>query len=125
MQQAGTEGVNGAHLQAARRLQRAGKQLARQRALLRAGGLSAHLAHRPVQRRYQLLVVQQAILRGIGCRNPLENIRSTNTIRYVMKNGRLYDGNTLDEVYPTRKQLPAFAWQRMGPVTSGGGNNQR
>jgi imidazolonepropionase-like amidohydrolase len=57
--------------------------------------------------------------------NPLENIRNTNTIRYVMKNGRLYDGNTLDEVYPTRKQLPAFAWQRMGPVTSGGGNNQR
>jgi imidazolonepropionase-like amidohydrolase len=57
--------------------------------------------------------------------NPLENIRNTNTIRYVMKNGRLYDGNTLDEIYPTRKTLPAFAWQRMGPTTSGGGNNPR
>jgi hypothetical protein len=55
--------------------------------------------------------------------NPLENIRNTNTIRYVMKNGRLYDGNTLDEVYPTRKALPAFAWQRMGPSVSG--NNGR
>jgi Tol biopolymer transport system component/imidazolonepropionase-like amidohydrolase len=33
-------------------------------------------------------------------KNPLENIRNTNTIRYVMKNGRLYDGNTLDEVAP-------------------------
>jgi hypothetical protein len=55
--------------------------------------------------------------------NPLENIRNTNTIRYVMKNGRLYDGSTLDEVYPTRKALPAFAWQRMGPSVSG--NNGR
>jgi len=29
--------------------------------------------------------------------NPLTNIRNSNTIRYVMKNGRLYDANTLDE----------------------------
>jgi imidazolonepropionase-like amidohydrolase len=33
-------------------------------------------------------------------RNPLENIRNTNSVRMVMKNGRLYDGNTLDETYP-------------------------
>lgn len=33
-------------------------------------------------------------------KNPLDNIRNTNTISYVMKNGRLYNGNTLDEVYP-------------------------
>jgi Tol biopolymer transport system component len=37
--------------------------------------------------------------------NPLENIRNTNTIRYVMKNGRLYDGNTLDEIYPRQKKM--------------------
>lgn len=30
--------------------------------------------------------------------NPLENIRNSNTIRYVMKNGRIYDGETLNEV---------------------------
>ncbi len=30
--------------------------------------------------------------------NPLENIRNTNTVRYVMKNGRVYDGETLGEV---------------------------
>jgi Tol biopolymer transport system component len=30
--------------------------------------------------------------------NPLVNLRNTNTIRYVMKNGRLYDGNSLEEV---------------------------
>lgn len=30
--------------------------------------------------------------------NPLENIRNSNTVRYVMKNGRVYDGETLGEV---------------------------
>jgi len=42
--------------------------------------------------------------------NPLDNIRNTNTIRYVMKNGRLYDGNTLDEVWPTARPLPRQWW---------------
>ncbi|HYD51571.1 MAG TPA: amidohydrolase family protein [Gemmatimonadaceae bacterium] len=48
-------------------------------------------------------------------RNPLEDIRNTNTIRYVMKNGRLYDGSSLDEVYPKAQSLPSFAWQDVGP----------
>ncbi|MFN2318006.1 MAG: amidohydrolase family protein, partial [Gemmatimonadales bacterium] len=30
--------------------------------------------------------------------NPLENIRNSNTVRYVMKNGRIYEGETLSEV---------------------------
>ncbi|HZI40150.1 MAG TPA: amidohydrolase family protein, partial [Gemmatimonadaceae bacterium] len=38
--------------------------------------------------------------------NPLQDIRNTNTIRYVMKNGRLYDGNSLDEVYPMKRPGP-------------------
>ena len=29
--------------------------------------------------------------------NPLEDIHNTNTVRYVMKNGRLYEGETLTE----------------------------
>ncbi len=33
--------------------------------------------------------------------------RNTNTIRYVMKNGRLYEGDTLNEVWPRQKQLVA------------------
>ena len=33
-------------------------------------------------------------------RNPLENIRNTNSIRYVMKNGELYEGDTLNMVWP-------------------------
>ena len=40
--------------------------------------------------------------------NPLDNIRNTNTVNQVMKNGRLYDGDTLDEVYPRQKKAPKF-----------------
>jgi Tol biopolymer transport system component len=43
-------------------------------------------------------------------RNPLDDIRNTNTIRSVMKNGRLYDGNTLDEVWPRAKPLGKQWW---------------
>lgn len=48
--------------------------------------------------------------------NPLENIRNTNTIKYVMKNGRLYDGNTLDEVYPKPIKAEKFWWQTVKPA---------
>lgn len=42
--------------------------------------------------------------------NPLDDIRNTNTIRYVMKNGRLYDGDTLDEVWPRERPLEPGDW---------------
>lgn len=45
-------------------------------------------------------------------RNPLENIRNTNTIRMVMLNGRLHDGDTLDEIYPRQRKAGPFYWQR-------------
>jgi Tol biopolymer transport system component len=48
-------------------------------------------------------------------KNPLENIRNTNTVFQVMKNGRLYDGNTLDEVYPRKKKANKFWWQEKKP----------
>lgn len=47
--------------------------------------------------------------------NPLENIRNTNSIRYVVKNGRLYDGSTLDEVYPTPRKLDISVWTKEAP----------
>jgi len=37
--------------------------------------------------------------------NPLDDLRNTVDIRYVMKDGRLYDGMTLDEVYPETRSL--------------------
>jgi Tol biopolymer transport system component len=51
-------------------------------------------------------------------KNPLENIRNTNTVFRVMKNGRLYDGNTLDEVHPTIRKAPSFAHEQLSPGAS-------
>ena len=50
--------------------------------------------------------------------NPLVNIRNTNKIKYVLKNGRLYDGNTLDEVYPNAKKLDISSWTKPAPVVN-------
>ncbi len=33
-------------------------------------------------------------------KNPLENIQNTTSLLYVMKNGRLYDDETLKEIWP-------------------------
>ena len=45
-------------------------------------------------------------------KNPLDDIRNSADIRYVMKNGELYDGATLDRVWPTAKKFPVPAWVR-------------
>jgi Tol biopolymer transport system component/imidazolonepropionase-like amidohydrolase len=42
--------------------------------------------------------------------NPLDDIHNTDKIRYVMKNGRLYEGETLNEVWPRTKPLPPMWW---------------
>jgi cytosine/adenosine deaminase-related metal-dependent hydrolase len=42
--------------------------------------------------------------------NPLDDIRNTNDIRYVIKNGFVYEGNTLDEVWPTPRPFPKPYW---------------
>jgi imidazolonepropionase-like amidohydrolase len=47
-------------------------------------------------------------------RNPLENIRHTDSIHSVMLNGRLFEGKTLNEVgNRPRPRLP-FWWERKG-----------
>ncbi|MDB4912538.1 MAG: WD40-like beta Propeller containing protein, partial [Gemmatimonadetes bacterium] len=42
--------------------------------------------------------------------NPLDDIRNTNTIRYVMKNGRLYEGSTINEIWPRQKNVAQLWW---------------
>ena len=42
--------------------------------------------------------------------NPLENIRNTAAIRYVMKAGTLYDATSLDEVWPTARPYGDTYW---------------
>ena len=48
-------------------------------------------------------------------RNPLENIRNTISIRYVMKNGELYEGDTLNMVWPESRPMPRPFWYGFGP----------
>lgn len=43
--------------------------------------------------------------------NPLEDIENTQRIRYVIRNGFVYDGGTLDQVWPTRRPFRPFPWQ--------------
>ena len=52
--------------------------------------------------------------------NPLENIRNTNTIRFVMKNGRLYEGDTLNETWPRQRTLDGIYWWNDSPHTEAG-----
>ena len=53
--------------------------------------------------------------------NPLENIRNTNTIRYVMKNGRLYDAESLTEIWPRQRPIDRpWWWEAERPLAAGG-----
>ncbi len=53
-------------------------------------------------------------------KNPLDNIRNTNSVVYVMKNGRLYDGNTCNEVYPGQRALDRSDWNFEKPASNTG-----
>jgi imidazolonepropionase-like amidohydrolase len=50
--------------------------------------------------------------------NPLMNLRDTNTVRWVMKNGRLYRGDTLSEVWPRQKDIDPLWWWDEEPAPS-------
>jgi len=43
-------------------------------------------------------------------KNPLDDIHNTNTIRYVMKDGELFEGDTLNEIWPAQKKLAPLWW---------------
>jgi imidazolonepropionase-like amidohydrolase len=45
-------------------------------------------------------------------RNPLDDIRNSTDIRYVMKNGMLFDAETLDAIWPEREEFKKFYWER-------------
>ena len=49
-------------------------------------------------------------------KNPLDNIRNTNSIKYVMKNGRLYDGNNANEIYPQQRKMEREEWNYEKPT---------
>ncbi|HXM99348.1 MAG TPA: amidohydrolase family protein [Candidatus Dormibacteraeota bacterium] len=44
-------------------------------------------------------------------KNPLDDIHNTNSVHWVMKNGELFEGDTLNQVYPEEKKLePLYFW---------------
>ena len=51
--------------------------------------------------------------------NPLVDVKNTNTIRYVMKNGRVYDGDSLAEVWPRQRPMPRQWWMTNDALPAG------
>jgi imidazolonepropionase-like amidohydrolase/Tol biopolymer transport system component len=41
-------------------------------------------------------------------KNPLDDIHNSREIRYVIKDGTLYDGDTLDEIWPVERKCPEW-----------------
>ncbi len=42
--------------------------------------------------------------------NPLDDIKNTLAIRYVMKGGVMYEGDTLDEIWPRQRPFGPYYW---------------
>jgi hypothetical protein len=42
--------------------------------------------------------------------DPLKDIHNTSSVRYIMKNGELFDGDSLDQIWPEKKPLPRLWW---------------
>jgi Tol biopolymer transport system component len=57
-------------------------------------------------------------------KNPLQNIHDTNTIRYVMKNGELFKGDNLDEIWPVKKTMPILWWMKENQALKDASNQQ-
>ena len=47
-------------------------------------------------------------------KNPLEDLRHSESVSHVMINGVLYSTDNMDEVYPERRPRPPFFWERRG-----------
>ena len=47
-------------------------------------------------------------------KSPLENIRNTNTVSLVVKNGYVYEAETLDKLYPN-KEKQDYPWKQAAP----------
>ncbi len=48
--------------------------------------------------------------------NPLDSIRNTRSLHWVMRGGRMYESATLNQVYPAQVPLPLMQWQTTAPV---------
>ncbi|MEN8667128.1 MAG: amidohydrolase family protein, partial [Flavobacteriaceae bacterium] len=55
--------------------------------------------------------------------NPLENLRNTNTVSKVLKDGKVYDTQALDQEWPQPKKAPTYYWQTDAPENLAGIKN--
>jgi imidazolonepropionase-like amidohydrolase/Tol biopolymer transport system component len=44
-------------------------------------------------------------------KNPLDDLRNSESIRYVVKAGEVYEGSTLNRLWPAKKELGKFYWE--------------
>ncbi len=51
-------------------------------------------------------------------RNPLENIRNTNSVAFVINNGEVFEGETLNQIWPEKKELEPLWWWGVIPSRS-------
>lgn len=57
-------------------------------------------------------------------KNPLENIRNTDSVRMVMLNGRLYDAATMSEIAPEKRERLPFYWEKSEPTLTSGSDGR-
>ncbi len=50
--------------------------------------------------------------------DPREDIRNTNSLRYVVKNGELFDASSMDKLWPEQAPLPEMWWWKISPETA-------
>jgi imidazolonepropionase-like amidohydrolase len=50
--------------------------------------------------------------------DPREDIRNTNSVRFVVKNGELYDADSMDKLWPESVPLPEMWWWKTSPESA-------
>lgn len=69
-------------------------------------GLDADLGSIEVGKLADLVIMEE---------NPLEDIKNTNSIQIVVKNGVIYDAANLDELHPEERKAEKFNWRMERP----------
>ena len=52
--------------------------------------------------------------------NPLADLRASTSVRLVVKGGVLFEGDSLDQLWPKRRRRTPYFWQRGGGAGASG-----